>query len=201
MLFDTAHDRYRILDTHEDRRADRRHSTVLLMGKVDHGEHQSACLVHDISRQGLMARFTRQFAIGDVLDIEVRGMPSVRGIVRWVAGHRAGVAFADAQDLGPVFCLRGHDGVIARAPRFALAGIARLTLGGRAVEAELLDISAGGVKLRSASAVEGGQAGRIVLPDLAEPLFGTVCWTSEDRFGVRFVAPLPLVAMARILAG
>ena len=201
MLFDTDRDRYRILEDNADRRSERRHSTVLLMGKVDHGDDQSACLVHDISRQGLMARFTAQFAVGDVLGIEVRGLPAVRGVVRWVSGYRAGVAFEDAQDLGPVFCLRGHDGVIARAPRFALEGVARLTLAGRAVEAELLDISAGGVKLRSASAVECGQAGRIVLPDLADPLFGTVCWTSEERFGVRFVAPLPLVAMARILAG
>jgi len=183
----------------EQRRQGKRHRTVLLVGRVLRGEVESACLVHDISKNGLMARFTVAPTIGDRLRVEVRGLPEVAGTVRWVREFKAGVEFDQEQDLTRVFRLRADDGHVARTPRFTMAAVADLKLADKSRAVDLLDISPGGVKLGGAEGVEVGQTGRIILPDLQEPVFGTVCWVREDRLGFRFVTPLPLTSLSRVL--
>lgn len=183
----------------EDRREQRRHATVLLIGKVRHAAGDSACLVHDISAHGLMARFTTIPAIGDTLLIEVRGLPQVSATVRWVAGHKAGVEFAEPQDFEQVFCLRDDQGLVARSPRFSIAASASLRLGDYRQGVDLLDISAGGAKLRTDHHVQTGQAGSILLPSIDAPVYGSICWTRDDRLGFRFSSPLPLTSLAQVL--
>ncbi|MBB4152578.1 hypothetical protein GGQ80_000454 [Sphingomonas jinjuensis] len=183
----------------EQRRQGKRHRTVLLIGRVSRGDVESACLVHDISKNGLMARFTVAPSVGDRLRIEVRGLPEVSATIRWVKEYKAGLEFDEEQDLTRVFRLRADDGHVARTPRFAMNAVADLKIGDRPMAVDLIDISPGGVKLAGVEGVEVGQAGRVLLPDLAEPVFGTVCWVREDRLGFRFVTPLPLTALSRVL--
>lgn len=185
----------------DERRAGRRHAIVLLIGKVRHGTVDTACLVHDISSRGLMARFTAAPQIGDLLMIEVRGLPEVGAVVRWVDGYKAGVQFEEVQDIERVFCLRNDEGLTARTPRFALQASATVRFGDRRFAVDMLDISPGGAKLRSDTALQTGQAGCIQLPDIHEPTYGAVCWTREDRFGFRFASPLPLTSLSKVLAG
>ena len=187
--------------TQADQRAGKRHASVLLIGKVRHGETDAACLVHDISKNGLMARFTIRPAVGDRVGIEVRGLSEIRATVRWVDGFRAGVEFATPQVIERVFCIRDDDGTIARTPRFALAAPVALRLGDRPMSAEIVDISPGGVKLQADFPVEPGQAGRIVLPETGASVYGTVCWVRDNRFGFRFATPLPLATLAQVLSG
>ena len=87
-----------IKPTHDDvpirldqRRDGKRHTSVLLIGRVRHAGGESACLVHDISSHGMMARFTALPMVGDRLLIAVRGLPEVAATVRWVNGYRGGV--------------------------------------------------------------------------------------------------------------
>jgi hypothetical protein len=103
-----------------DRRSDdRRYRPVLLIGRVD-GANAPVCLVHDISAQGLMARFPDPPAVGDELTVEVRGLPPIRGTVRWVDGPKAGLRFAERQDVTRLFAIQREDGTIARPPAFRL---------------------------------------------------------------------------------
>lgn len=184
----------------EQRREGKRHRIVLLIGRVSDRLGDSACLVHDISKNGLMARFTRAPAVGDRLAIEVRGLPEVAATVRWVNDYKAGVQFDEEQDLTRVFCLQGEDGLVARTPRFQMRASAELTLGARRFGVELLDISPGGAKLSAEMEVQPGQAGRIMLPETIDPVFGSVCWARDDgRFGLRFATPLPLATLSRVL--
>lgn len=182
-----------------DRRTGKRHSLVLLIGKVCRGTTESACLVHNISQFGLMARFTTPPTVGEALRIEVRGLPPIAGTVRWVRGTKAGFAFDVAQDIDHVFRLKQADGMIARSPRFPIAAVARLRFEAEPFSAELIDISPGGAKLTSETPVKTGLTGQILLPDTGTSIYGAVCWTRDDRFGFRFVAPLPLATLAQIL--
>jgi len=183
----------------QDRREGKRHSIVLLIGKVCRGEQESVCLVHNISKFGLMARFTSAPAVGERLRIEVRGLPLVPGTVRWVNGVKAGGEFDEAQDVDRVFTLRLEDGRIARSPRFPIEALVRVRFEGAPFTAALIDISAGGAKLMGDTPVTLGLTGQIMLPDTETPVYGTVCWISDDRFGFRFVAPLSLATLSRVL--
>jgi hypothetical protein len=183
----------------EQRRASERHATVLLIGRVRRDAGESACLVHDLSRHGLMARFTVTPRVGDRLRIAVRGLAEVAATVRWVDGFRGGVEFDRPHDIAGVFRPRDDRGHVARAPRFAMRAGASLRLGDARLTVDVLDISPGGVKLRSDVAVHGGQAGSLLLPQSDAAAFGTVCWTREDRFGFRFCTPLTLASLSRVL--
>ncbi|GAA0658508.1 hypothetical protein FHT00_002109 [Sphingomonas insulae] len=186
--------------THVDqRRGTRRHTSVLLIGRVRYAGGESACLVHDISSHGLMARFTAMPMVGDRMLIAVRGLPEVAATVRWVNGFRGGVEFEVAQDVGGVFCLRDDRGHVARTPRFAMQASASLRIGDLRLAVDILDISPGGVKLRSDALVPVGQAGSVLLPEINVAAFGSVCWTRDDRFGFRFCTPLPLASLSRVL--
>ena len=181
------------------RREGKRHASVLLIGKVVRADGETACLIHDISKNGLMARFTRVPEVGEQIRLNMRGLPEVTATVRWVRGARAGVEFAEPQDLDRVFCVKDDQGVVARTPRFDCHVAARMRIGAATTAVEVVDISPGGMKLRSDMAVQRGQAGGILLPGAAVPVYGTICWIRDDRFGFRFATPLPLDELARII--
>lgn len=183
-----------------DRRTgDKRHQSVLLVGRVRRAGVDGACVVHDISRHGLMARFAEAPAVGDEMVVEVRGLPPVAGTVRWVNGRKAGFQFTEPQPVEQIFQLKRDNGMVARPPRFEIAGRATLRLEGERFAAEARDISAGGVKLVTDQAVDVGQTGQVTLLDSGTALFGRICWAHDGQFGFRFCAPLPLDALARIL--
>ena len=183
----------------DQRREGKRHTTVLLIGRVRHAGGETACLVHDISSHGLMARFTAAPMIADRILITVRGLPEIAATVRWVNGYKGGVEFDAVQDIAGVFLLRDDQGHIARTPRFAMQASASMQIGDRRIAVDILDVSPGGVKLRSDAAIHAGQAGSILLPEINVTAFGSVCWTRDDRFGFRFCTPLPLASLSRIL--
>ena len=183
-----------------DRRAGKRHRSVLLVGKVRRDGVESACLVNDISRHGLMARFTVPPAVGEELVVEVRGLPPATGVVRWVKGRKAGFQFTDPQAVEQVFQVKRDNGMVARAPRFPLYARATMRLEGERFAAETLDISAGGIKLISEHAIEPGQTGQVMLDDTGTALFGRIIWAREGQSGFRFMSPLPLETLAQILA-
>ena len=184
-----------------DRRTGKRHSLVLLVGKVLDPAGAHACLVHDVSPTGLMARFTKLPVAGQPVCIEIRGLPPIDATIRWVKGFKAGVEFDQRQDVECVFKVKRDDGLIARAPRFPVRAPASLRIGAQRIKAEALDISPGGAKLIADVGVQRGQAGQILLTETGTALFGTVCWAYDGRFGFKFVAPMPLTTLSEILAG
>lgn len=184
----------------ERRAGGKRHQSVLLVGRARIGTTDTACLVHDISRHGMMARFPQPPAVGDTVIVEVRGLPPAQAVIRWVRGHKAGMQFAEPQAVENVFQIKRDDGLIARPPRFAVQAAAVLRLDGARFRATVLDISAGGAKLTADSPTQPGQTGQMTLTDLDTALFGKVCWAQDGQFGFRFVAPLPLLTLAQILA-
>lgn len=54
--------------------------------------------VRNLSRGGLMAELAGEVALGDVVEIEVRGIGWVRGHIAWATEGRVGVAFDELID-------------------------------------------------------------------------------------------------------
>ncbi|MET4897368.1 PilZ domain-containing protein [Sphingomonadaceae bacterium jetA1] len=181
-----------------ERRAGKRHSAVLLLGKLC-GAEPGVCLVHNISANGLMARFVVAPHVGDSIEVEVRGLPPVRGTVRWVRGQKAGVQFDSPQPYERIFSTHNEDGTTPRPPRFDVSMAVEVRLGDRKFMAEMCDVSAGGAKLDATAAVEPGQAGQILMRPSGTAIFGTICWVKEGRFGFRFVSPLPIATLADLV--
>lgn len=182
-----------------ERRVGKRHSAVLLLGKLC-GDVPGVCLVHNISTHGLMARFVDPPQVGDSICVEVRGLAPARGTVRWVRGKKAGVQFDSPQPYEQIFSTENADGTIPRPPRFPVTLTADVRLGDRKFAAEMVDVSAGGAKLAAAHPVQPGLAGQIILRPMGTPIFGTICWVKDGRFGFRFVSPLPIDTLAAIVA-
>jgi hypothetical protein len=159
--------------------------------------------IHDISTVGLKARFTTLPALGETLEIKVRGMPLLRATVRWVDGFRAGVDFDQPHVIDPVFATRDAAGMIARSPRFVVSAPVRLNVEGCWYAARLVDISTGGAKLEVAASLcehfSQGQAAQLVVDPGGLAIFAAICWRRGNRFGLRFVAPLSLVTLSRVL--
>lgn len=181
-----------------DRRGTRRHATVLLVGHVRHRGANSVCLVHDISPDGLMARFTQVPVVGELVEIAVRGMPAAIARIRWVKGYKAGLAFSVRQDLKGV--LGRPAGKVPRAPRFDLSLVTELTVAGERVVVELADLSPGGAKLAVDADVSPGMPVQLVLPCAPAPLPATVCWVRDGRAGIRFTFPLEMGLLASVIA-
>lgn len=184
--------------TSAERRAGKRHSAVLLLGKVC-GDVPGVCLVHNISATGLMARFVDIPTVGQPITIEVRGLPPVSGVVRWVDGRKAGVQFDSLQPYEQIFSHEAEDDTVPRPPRFPVALTADVRLGAHKFTTAMLDVSAGGAKMVAEGPVQVGLAGHIVVRPLGTMISGTVCWVEEDRFGFRFVSPLSMDALAAIV--
>ncbi|KQU61827.1 hypothetical protein ASG67_01220 [Sphingomonas sp. Leaf339] len=185
--------------TAADRRAGKRHQSVLLIGKVRRGPTTTVCLVHDISRNGLMGRFPTPPSVEEELVIEVRGLPPIVATVRWVMGRKAGLQFAEPQAVEHVFRLTLDDGLVARPPRFPIDAPAIVRADGGRFEAQLFDISAGGAKLSTEAIVATGQTGQVTLVETGTAMFGRICWTRPGLFGFRFCSPLPLDVLSHIL--
>ena len=95
--------------------------------------------------------------------------------------------------------MSGYSCTIPRPPRFEISLAADVRVGDRKFAAEMLDISAGGAKLRADSEVVVGLAGQIIVRPMGTAIFGTICWVRDDRFGFRFVSPLPIDTLAAIV--
>jgi hypothetical protein len=181
-----------------DRRGARRHASVLLVGRVAAAGGESACVILDLSRTGLKARFTAPPSLGERLVIEARGLGPAEAEVRWVSGVRAGLAFAEPQDIHTALGQR-TDRRVPRPPRFAVKLQACLRLAQEEVAVEVIDISAGGAKLTGACRVEDGAAGTLVLRASGLSRCGTICWTDENHCGFHFADPLPVETLSGIV--
>ncbi|KQR82206.1 PilZ domain-containing protein [Sphingomonas sp. Leaf343] len=191
------------------RRGGKRHRAVLLIGRASGAGTEVACLVHDISAGGMMARFAVPPVVGDRMTVTIRGLDPVEATVRWVRNRKAGLEFATPQIVERVFQPVGEDGLIVRAPRFALVRPALLRFGDKPLAARTIDVSAGGAKIATPWPIRVGDTGQLLLPDTGSSLYGRICWVRPSdaageagiRCGFRFVTPLSLDALAHILAG
>ncbi|RYD26335.1 MAG: PilZ domain-containing protein, partial [Lysobacteraceae bacterium] len=89
-------------------------------------------------------------------------------------------------------------GYCARAPRFATDRLAQLRIGGSTVAVELVDLSAGGARLRGAGAPRIDTAASLIIDRIA-PRAGFVRWARDGDIGFQFTPILDLPTLMQIL--
>lgn len=69
-----------------------------LRAEADPGAPPISIRVRNISAGGLMAECDRRFAQGERVEVELRGIGPVRGVIAWFGDGRLGIAFDRAID-------------------------------------------------------------------------------------------------------
>ena len=178
-----------------ENRGGERMRSLFAIGKLVHDGRQYICRVRNISDGGVGIRIEQPPEPGARVLISLRGLTPTEAEVRWIDGENAGHTFCR-----PISTMHiGDDtGLTPRSPRFDLARPARLSIDEVQSDARVVDISLGGMKLATATAIPVGTMVEVAIE--TDTLRGRICWNSATAAGLRFVAPLPLSRLAAILS-
>lgn len=179
-------------DNSPERRLGRRHISVLRVGRVEWDGRDHLCVIRNISPGGLMFDCLNPPHIGQSLAVELRTDKKMHGVVRWVKDGGAGIEFDRPIEVERILnemrsaLLR----VRPRAPRFMRRGTVKLIGEGEPINADIVDISMGGISCRPNTPVRMGEA----IVASIEGLCATnaeLRWRKGDVVGVRFEKQLP----------
>nr|WP_281397068.1 PilZ domain-containing protein [Sphingobium boeckii] len=187
------------LQAAEDRRQGERYLSIMRVGKLVKQDAQELCVIRNISSGGLMAHVTAHHAIGDRIEIELKSDVRLSGEVVWVKDGNIGVRFDGEVEVSDILTHRpGADGRKSRAPRLEVHGKAVLKCDDLQCNAEIRDISQGGMKVDVAQALIAGRDIVIKVKGL-ETMKGVVRWCREGQAGLAFLRPIPFDALTRWL--
>jgi hypothetical protein len=177
----------------QDRRGDTRQISVLAIGKLIWGNRELFCIVSDVSAGGLRIEMPEAPPCGSYVVVEMLGLNPCAARVAWRDDRQAGLSFATPQCL-ELMCRRGLDqiGQTTRGPRFATDRGGELRIDGRRLAVSLVNISAGGARVRCTGEVRSNRPAQLVLTGIAGQLSGYVRWVASDDFGFSFTPALDL---------
>jgi hypothetical protein len=180
-----------------DQREDERFVTLLRVGSVTFDGQRQLCLIRNVSRRGMMVRTYSDVAPGTRLSIEFKHGESVVGTARWVRDGNVGLTFDHDVDVLQLLA-SAMDGPRARMPRVEIDAVAWVRAGATVHRVRALDISQGGLKIRSEHPLKMRDAVVVTLPGMA-PVAGVICWADDAYFGVSLNEVLPLETLIRWL--
>lgn len=185
-------------ETPVERREDQRYRRVLATGKLMLDDCEMFCFVRDLSVRGAKIETLTVPPVGQRLVFEMRGLGPCAARLVWNRGYLAGLAFDSPQDLGAVSDRGTRQGYCARAPRFATDRLAQLRVAGSTIAVELVDLSAGGARLRGTEALRTDTPACLILDGIA-PRPGFIRWSRDGDVGFQFTPILDLPTLMQIL--
>ena len=176
-----------------ERRGGERHLTLYRVGCLVIGDRRELCLIKNISAGGMMARAYCRIALDTPVSVELKHGTPVSGVVRWIDDQVIGVTFDKPVDVVELLAAT-MDGPRPRMPRVEVNCLASLREDGTVHRVHARDISQGGLKIESSSAIGVGSDVVVTLAGLA-PQPGKVCWNDGAAYGITFnrVVPLPML--------
>lgn len=181
-----------------ERREDQRYRRVLATGKLILNDCEMFCFVRDLSVGGAKIETLTVPPIGQRLVFEMRGLGPCSARVVWNREHLVGLAFDTPQDLATVSDRGTRQGYCARAPRFATDRLAHLRVAGATVAVELVDLSAGGARLRGVEGLRCDTPASLIFDHIA-PRPGFIRWARDGDVGLQFTPILDLPTLMQIL--
>lgn len=175
----------------EERRSDRRTTTVYRPVLIETDEIAGFCLLRNISAEGMMGRFHTKFAPDTAVSVQFNPCLSASGKVSWSGDGMIGIRFASPIDVPQILLGLSTSplkGKVNRAPRLQMQATIQIVLDGRTVPVEVQDISQKGLKVRTACLRSGDEI--TVLLDGLAPKKAVVRWTQPQQVGLNFVQPL-----------
>lgn len=173
--------------------------TLLLVGRIIGDKRDALCRIRNLSEGGLRAEVRARFMIGERVRIEFRNSDAVAGVVRWTDRKAIGVQFDAAVDVERLLAesstVRRKGAPAPRAPRLPTSCWADIRIDGHPQRASLLDLSQGGAKLRTRTALEIGTMLTLSVPGL-EPMRAVVRWVRGENAGIAFFEPIAFATLA-----
>jgi len=185
-----------------DRRGSERHRTICRIARVQRARDVGLWRVRNISDKGLMLAADIPAAVGEILDISLSEMVTLRGTIVWAERGRYGVAFDAPIDAAAL--LRGladeqrAEGY--RALRLPVDVEAIVALRDDARPIDLVDISQQGAGFRYDRTLAPGTEIDLVLPGADLRRRALVRWSRGERGGLWFTQQLDRATLESIAA-
>ena len=172
------------------RRSSERHLSLLRVGSLLIGERTELCLIRNVSAGGMMIRAYSRIEPGTQVVIELKQGEPVSGIVEWAKEDAVGVSFDEPIDVIGLIST-SETGPRPRRPRIAVNCAALVREDATLHRCKTIDISQGGVKIASQTAITVG-AEVIVTVAGVGPVPAAVRWRDQETYGITFNRALPL---------
>jgi hypothetical protein len=182
-----------------ERRDDKRHRSVLRVGKIVSGAREELCMIRNISAGGLMAHVYAGYEPDQPVAIEIRNGHVQTGRVAWFDSQMMGVEFSERIDVLDFLATEQErllNGFVPRAPRLHTDVQGLIRRGAEYMRVQMIDISQGGAKLFSAVPLAVDDDVVLTLRDLPAVHAG-VRWTDGERAGLSFHDFIPFETLAQ----
>jgi hypothetical protein len=173
-----------------ERRQDERYVSLLRVGALVMRGRRELCLIRNISAGGMMIRPYSPVMPGTRLSVELKHGESVSGVAQWSDKGLVGVTFEEPIDV--LALLSATEGTPRpRMPRIEVNCSASIRCDGDVFRVQVVNISQGGICVRSSTAVEVDANVVVSLIGLHSAA-GVVKWREGDYYGVGFNRVYPL---------
>lgn len=184
-----------VLPTDRRNATDGRLVTTLLLGRIVGPQGDTVCRIRNLSQGGAKIEIHAQFAVGDLVEIELRGTTLVPGRIAWVAGKTAGIAFAEPVSQDTLLGHASDPKWKQRSPRLEADCPAILRVSGHVHTVRLHDIGQRGACVAGAGNLARDTAVRLEAPGLGL-IPAVVRWSKPDAVGLFFPEPIPFVTLS-----
>lgn len=173
-----------------DRRSGGRYVSLLRVGAMIVDGRRELCLIRNVSAGGMMIRPYSAIRVGARLSIELKQGTSVSGAAQWSDQGLIGVAFDEAIDILDLLNAPA-DKPRPRMPRIELDCVATLRHEGTVFRAPVINISQGGICVKSLVDLVLNRDVVVTLAGL-HAAAGVVKWRDGDHFGIGFNRVYPV---------
>lgn len=173
-----------------DARKGERHLSLLRVGSLMIGDRRELCLIRNISAGGMMIRAYSKIKAGTRVTIELKQGDPVSATAKWAKGDNVGLEFDEPIDVISLISTSGVE-PRPRMPRVEVNCTAWVREGATVHRTKAVDVSQGGVKIKSSKGLPIGAEVIVTLTGLA-PAPATVRWKEDESYGITFNSPLGL---------
>jgi len=181
----------------EDRRDSSRHMTLYGVGTLLINERRELCLIKNINAGGMMVRAYCAIPQGTRVNVEIKCGQPIAGTVTWFREPNAGISFNRPIDVIDLLSA-SLTGPRPRMPRIAVDSIVTVRDGASIHRLRACDISQGGIKVHSETAIDPGSEVVVTLAGI-EPQPAVVRWSEGGQLGLTFNRSLPLPVLVEWL--
>ena len=178
-----------------DRRDDERELSLLRIACLLFDDRRELCLIRNVSAGGALVRTYSMVDAGRPVAIELKQGESVSGVVRWSQGNLIGVMFHHLVDVTQLLA-DSCDWPRPRQPRVEIRAPVWLQQSGKKLIGQSIDLSQGGLKVRTRLALEPTTDVQVEIGGLP-PLQAICRWACRDSYGLKFQDPIALKTLVR----
>ena len=160
---------------------------TLRVGTVEYDGRRDLCMIRSISDGGLMLHVYAPIKVAQSVVVELKCGHRLLGTIEWVEGSNAGMRFDEPVDIVAILASQVDPsrGMAPRIPRVERACPAKVRIGGQVHQLTTINISQGGVRVRTAAPLPTA-VDAVVTIDGLDPIRGRLLWCQDGIAGIAF---------------